>query len=180
MDELLPLLPISQYEHNLLKTLIDFYQNKNNISILYSIVKLQFIPIRLIDYFITKYCKIQQIIIDDVKIYLAYKQQLKSYQKTYFDSFSRGLRIPYIQDNFCFITTIGQLNFFMWIINNNLHLYIINNIKCIEEHMKLSSNKKSIRIHRQELNNIKKMSTHCISSTNATTHVQGNPILITF
>jgi len=180
MDEILPLLPISQYEISLLNILIKFYENINNISILYSIVKLQVIPIRLIDYFITKYCKINQITIDDTKIYLAYKQQLKSYQKSYFDPFSRGLRIPYIQDKFCFITTIGQLNFFMWIIKNNLHNYIINNIEIIEDDMKRSCNKKLIKLHKHDNNISKKFYIPYVSYNKCSNHMQGNPITITF
>jgi hypothetical protein len=104
-------------------------------------------------------------------VYLDYKLQLKAYSKKQFDPFCRRSRIDYgfnksdilkyLVDspdtdliNFfknhsgSFITTIGQLNFFKWILNSNITKYIKNHLKIIETDMnncykKQYSNKKN-------------------------------------
>ena len=70
-----------------------------------------------------------------INIYTSYKQQLKIFQKKYFDPFSRGDRIPYFMKNNCVITTIGQLNFFKWFFSKNVFTYIMNNLDTIENDM---------------------------------------------
>lgn len=175
MYNILSLLAINKYESTLLKSLIDFYQDPVYLSTMYSIVKLQRISIRLIDHFITKHCKLEQMFINNIKIYLSYKQQLKMFQKTYFDPFSRGLRIPFIQDNYCFITTIGQLNFFKWLIENNIHTYIINNVKSIEATMKYTKPFKK-KLYQQTNIRLKKITV----AENSIKHSSGVPILLTF
>lgn len=53
-----------------------------------------------------------------------------------FDPFCRKKRIPfYYGDNKCIITTIGQLNFFRWAIENNILHYVIDNIENITNDM---------------------------------------------
>ena len=64
-------------------------------------------------------------------VHTSYKQQLKSYQKKHFDPFSRGCRIPYFINDTCIITTIGQLNFFKWAIENSVIDYIDQNYSII-------------------------------------------------
>ena len=90
-------------------------------------------------------------------IYLNYKSQLKAYSKKNFDPFCRRERINFYYSNKNFIvTTIGQLNFFKWAIENkildyiNKHLEIIDkdmnkNIKREEEEKVKKSKKKSIK-----------------------------------
>jgi hypothetical protein len=65
-----------------------------------------------------------------------YKLELKAYSKVRFDPFSRRERIaiPY-KDNTCLQTTIGQLNFFKWAIENQLLEYIEKNYDEIEVDM---------------------------------------------
>ena len=53
-------------------------------------------------------------------VHFDYKNQLKHYQKTHFDPFSRGDRVPFFMNDTCIITTIGQLNFFKWFISKNV------------------------------------------------------------
>ena len=92
--------------------------------------------IRLIDYFVTKYSKINKIIYkfndETVNVYASYKQQLKAFQKKHFDPFARGIRIPYFIKDSCIITTIGQLNFFNWFITKDILLYVFKNKDDIE------------------------------------------------
>jgi hypothetical protein len=69
-----------------------------------------------------------------LNIYNDYKLQLKSYKKIFFDCFSRNKRIKFYIDNDkekYLITTIGQLNFFKWIIDNNIIDYIMLNYNII-------------------------------------------------
>ena len=84
-------------------------------------------------------------------IYLDYKNQLKAYSKKYFDPFCRRERIlintkdlsweilennkQKIDTNFELVTTVGQLNFFKWFIENNVLNYAIENIQKIDKDM---------------------------------------------
>ena len=77
-------------------------------------------------------------------VFSNYKGQLKSYHKRNFDPFCRNIRIHFYYDNNNFIiTTVGQLNFFKWAIENNILNYIEQNIKEIEEDMNLIANIKN-------------------------------------
>lgn len=65
-----------------------------------------------------------------INLYQDYRAQLKSYSKFNFDSFRRHHRITFFinNDKTDYIeTTVGQLNFFRWIFNNNIITYAINN-----------------------------------------------------
>ena len=67
-----------------------------------------------------------------------YKGQLKAYSKKNFDPFCRRNRIRfYYDDNKYFITTVGQLNFFKWALENNIINYIQKHIKDVENDMNL-------------------------------------------
>lgn len=77
-------------------------------------------------------------------VFSNYKGQLKSYHKRNFDPFCRNIRIHFYYDNNNFIiTTVGQLNFFKWAIENNILNYIEQNLKIIEEDMNLIANIKN-------------------------------------
>ena len=123
------------------------------------------VSLRVLDWFVTHYAKSKQIIywLDDSEdkvyfqypneipqekkqnirqfnLYYDYRAQLQSYTKMYFDPFRRHDRIsfPINQDNSIIIeTTVGQLNFFKWIIYNHVLDYIYQNINDIEHHMSL-------------------------------------------
>ena len=69
-----------------------------------------------------------------INLYQDYRAQLKSYSKFNFDSFRRHHRITFFisEDKTEYIeTTVGQLNFFRWIFNNNIINYAINNYDII-------------------------------------------------
>ena len=115
------------------------------------------ISLRIIDWFVTNYCKKYNIFwVENNQrfvVYLNYKLQLKAYSKKYFDPFCRRERIffHYKEEDYL-ETTVGQLNFFKWIIEHNIINYIKNNYEDIEFDMqntiKLDSNK---TIKRREL-----------------------------
>ena len=94
-------------------------------------------------------------------VYLDYKLQLKGYQKKQFDPFCRRSRINfYYDDNKFVVTTVGQLNFFRWTIQNSVLEYISPHLEEIENDMNTcykavyninKSDTKSKRRKRQEL-----------------------------
>ena len=100
---------------------------------------------RLIDWFVTNYSKKHNVSYvnkekkENFKVYTSYKSQLKSYSKKQFDPFNRTERINFYYEKEKYITTtIGQLNFFRWAIQNNIIDYIRNNTKTIEDDMNSS------------------------------------------
>jgi hypothetical protein len=135
---------ITSQENNIIKSFINFYEiNEYSNIFIYLISNNSPISIRLIDHFVTKYSKNfktnyklkENNIEQTFNVYTSYKQQLKAYQKKYFDPFSRGERIPFFINDSCVITTISQLNFFRWFISKNIHEYILENHVMIENDM---------------------------------------------
>jgi hypothetical protein len=89
--------------------------------------------------------------VDRFIVYLRYRSQLKSYNKANFDPFCRNDRITGWGENADIITTIGQLNFFRWAIENRVLQYIYDNLEEIEKDMNtnikknLKKKKKSLK-----------------------------------
>ena len=128
----------------LLNSLYEFYKKDSNMNKILPIVTGNSeISLRVLDYFVTNYSKVNETkIMIDKDIYLNvfqdYKNKLKSYNKRFFDPFCRinkknmtnKIAFKYDKDNFI-ITTIGQLNFFKWAITNKIINYVIENHKVI-------------------------------------------------
>ena len=127
----------------LLMSLTRFYrENMDGIkSVLPILQKTSPISLRLIDWFVTNYCKKYKTVISNrnnkfFNVYSNYRSQLKAFKKTQFDPFRRRDRIDFYYDTNMFIeTTIGQLNFFRWFIENNLLTYITKHCSEIESDM---------------------------------------------
>ena len=129
---------LNSKETLLLKSLILFYRDSNNLDILLLFLKgkQRRLSLRLLDWLVTNYSKNHPVVIKDVSnniknvefMYLAYKNHLKSYSKKFFDAFARRQRIFYTFDHHVykirnnemssfynrtdgFVTTIAQLNF---------------------------------------------------------------------
>jgi hypothetical protein len=177
-------------EISLFKALNIFYNDINNTDLLKNILFNNEIrvSIRLIDYYITKYSKLNKIsyLINNniFNVYISYKQQLKIYQKKYFDPFSRGIRIPYFfYNNTAIITTLGQLNFFKWFIEKDVLKNIKENIIDIENNMNINNkilkyNKKS-NIKNKKKNNIVKIdNTNINTNTNTYTNTNTNNLIV--
>ncbi len=125
----------------LLSTLNVFYQKDNNIDKMLSIINGQSsISLRLVDWFVTNYSKKHFVIYPlnggRFKVYDDYKLKLRAYSKKRFDPFCRWERItiPY-KDNVSMQTTIGQLNFFKWALENKIIDYIEKHYDAIEKDM---------------------------------------------
>lgn len=129
----------------LMSSLSRFYNTKANITSIIPIIEgYAHISLRLIDWFVTNYSKKYNIVIlkemnhnvMHFNVYLSYRSQLKAYSKQLFDPFRRRDRITFMYDNNKSIeTTIGQLNFFRWILQNDILNYIESHIADIEKDM---------------------------------------------
>jgi hypothetical protein len=129
-----------------LNNLIDFYDQENNLERMLKIITGESkISLRIVDWFATNYAKKYYTLYSFIdihqntkrfKVYIDYKLKLKAYSKKNFDPFCRWERIsiPY-KDNTCIETTIGQLNFFKWAIENKVVDYIEENYETIEKDM---------------------------------------------
>ena len=144
--------PANTQDDLLLHNLLNFYKNKEYMKTIKTIVNGESrISLRIIDWFVTNYAKkyeteyvirmrtgiLKDLIEDCVfKVHHRYKLQLKAYSKRRFDSFCRWDRISIPCDQETeMMTTIGQLNFFKWAIENRILDYIESNYADIERDM---------------------------------------------
>jgi len=128
IDKILPIINgTSKISLRVIDWFVTNYSKKNNTS--YFINNLNGKILKNIDNYNPDYCK-------QFLVYIDYKLQLKGYQKKQFDPFCRRSRINfYYEHNKCFVTTVGQLNFFRWIITNRILDYITENLKEVETDM---------------------------------------------
>ena len=162
----------------LLQSLNNYYNNGTNMDKFNDYVNGEKkISLRIIDWFVTNYSKKYNVfyevyqksngeltfkgedneLVNQINIFHAYKSQLKSYSKKKFDPFCRKERINFNCKGYNIETTLGQLNFFKWAIDNMILEYILNNYEHIENDMNIcyNENKKNKifteRKQRQEL-----------------------------
>jgi hypothetical protein len=129
----------------LLDSLLMYYEQKINMDSFVEILQdKSLVSLRMIDWFITKYAKINNIHYEiqgkNFSIYDNYKSQLKAYSKRQIDPFCRRNRLCVIKHGHEIVTTIGQLNFFRWAIEHHVIKYIYDHFDVIELAMK-SENK---------------------------------------
>ncbi len=143
----------SQTQNELLLTnLLEFYKKEDHMDRLMKIINGESkVSLRIIDWFVTNFAKKNFTVysipaknrcstvingeenMERFKVFHHYKLELKAYSKVRFDPFSRRERImiPYTNDT-SLQTTIGQLNFFKWAIENQVLEYIEKNYDEIE------------------------------------------------
>lgn len=130
----------------LLTKLMEFYRIDDNLQRMLRIINGESkISLRIVDWFATNYSKKYFTIYNiksqqgkRFKVYNDYKLKLKAYSKRRFDPFCRWDRIavPLEKDgDTCIETTIGQLNFFKWTLENEVIDFIENNYEAIEKDM---------------------------------------------
>ncbi len=154
----------------LLKNLMDFYKDEEKLNTMLRVINGESrISLRIVDWFVTNYAKEQFIVYNllngnRIKVYDSYKLNLRAYSKRRFDPFCRWDRItiPYTNDTHI-QTTIGQLNFFKWAIDNNIINYIEQNYGEIEKDMN-SRNSTSRKKNSEEKKNRKKREELSISA----------------
>jgi hypothetical protein len=109
------------------------------------------ISLRIMDWFVTNYSKKHYTVYDlegsgtppkRFKVYVDYKLKLRAYSKKRFDPFCRWERInvPHLGGTTYIQTTLGQLNFFKWAIENQVLRYIHENYSVIESDMNIRNN----------------------------------------
>jgi hypothetical protein len=128
---------IQSKEQWVLYKLETFYRNGNNLDRIRDILEgVSRMSLRLIDWLVTNYAKKHNIsfLTKDgrhVIVYLAYKNHLKAYSKKMFDPFCRWKRIQFMGLN----TTVGQLNFFEWAIQDEVLDYLEEHFDDVQKDM---------------------------------------------
>ena len=143
---------ITTQKQLLLNNLMEFYKKKDTLNRMMEVINGESkISLRIVDWFVTNYAKkyftvyeVPKIVHGEIsttettrfKVFHEYKLKLKAYAKKNFDPFCRWERItiPY-DDQTSMETTIGQLNFFKWAIENRIIDYIQAHYAEIEDDM---------------------------------------------
>jgi hypothetical protein len=156
----------------LLNNLMEFYNKNNNLKKIMCIINGESnISLRIVDWFVTNYAKKYYTVYElkndfseedetyRFKVYNDYKLKLKAYSKKRFDPFCRWERItvPY-DDEKLMETTIGQLNFFKWALENKIIDYIEEHYSTIEKDMNVrnSTSKRMSKIEDSKDNKTRK------------------------
>ena len=130
--------PVGSQNDLLLQALLKFYKNEDYLNTMLKIINGDSeISLRIVDWFATNYSK--QYLTNystphgRFKVYQDYKLKLRAYSKRRFDPFCRWerIQIPYSEES-CIQTTLGQLNFFRWAIENKVIDFISKNYSEIE------------------------------------------------
>jgi len=124
----------------LLESVNTFYTNPKNTECLENILQKKLnISLRKLEWFITDYSKKNHTIYTTKKgkmfpVHCAYKSSLDGYSKKLFDPFCRTNKFEYnIPSNGHKIqTTVAQLNFIKWCIQNNVIDYIIDHVTLLD------------------------------------------------
>lgn len=157
---------VNDQHMTLLKPLKTFFRKEDNLKKMISVLNGDStISLRLIDWFVTNFSKENNTHynLNDYRkekihktnefdnvffVHNEYRRQLKSFYKKKFDPFCRNNKFSLrYKPNLFIETTIGQLNFFKWAIQNEVLYYINDHIPEIETHMnqniKLGNSKKT-------------------------------------
>lgn len=149
----------------LLSKLKEFYREEEHLTKMLEIINgTSKISLRIIDWFVTNYAKKHYTVIEPVmvssslfstkqriKVYDEYKLKLKAYSKVRFDPFCRWERISIPLTETSYIqTTIGQLNFFKWALENHIVKYVEDNIAAIEHDMNSRNNNSRSRENKKD------------------------------
>ena len=142
----------------LLNNLLQFYKKDNYLELMLSIINgVSPISLRIVDWFATNYSKQYYVTYSTehdkrFKVYNDYKLKLRAYSKKRFDPFCRWdrIQVPIERESqYCFETTIGQMNFFKWALENQIIDYIEQHYDEIEEDMNennsLSKSRKQVK-----------------------------------
>lgn len=139
---------MSQTDQLLMLSLTRFYHIPANIdTVLPFMSNTSSISLRMIDWFVTNYSKKHNVVIESTNdtdgsttffdVYLNYRAQLKAYSKQQFDPFKRRDRIilQYDEGRRQVQTTVGQLNFFRWLMLHGVLKHVTRNSSVIEADM---------------------------------------------
>lgn len=133
---------INAKQELLMQSLTKFFtQTKNYEKLLLILNKKSRVSLRVIDWFVTNFSKDisyhNPLNNQPFMIYDHYKSQLRAYSKKQFDPFCRRTRIQfYYTPTQKIVTTVGQLNFFRWCIENGVVDFVESHFESIEASMK--------------------------------------------
>lgn len=123
-------------EHSLHSSLTKYFSDATNAKKLANILdkKSGGVSLRNLEWFLTKFSKAERTRWTgkngrEFNVHLSYKSSLDGYSKKLFDPFCRTDRIEFMGHT----TTLAQLNFIRWVINNNVIEYIEDNKDSIME-----------------------------------------------
>lgn len=176
--------------------LTDFFINSKNMNKMLDILhQKSCISLRVLDWFVTNYAKSNNVSYsvngNSFNVHYDYRSQLKGYSKKYFDPFcrtgkddSRLIDFAYDLDdaNKTLSTTVGQLNFFKWAIENEVVDYVEKFFGGIEADMSASINarkKKNAKTEVVNTGDAKKRTPFNISATKTWTRTN-TKFLISF
>ena len=131
---------IQTKEQWVLHRLERFYSNATNLERIRQILSgTSNVSLRLIDWLVTNYAKKHDVAykVGDryVNVYLAYKSHLKAYSKKMFDPFCRWKHIKFQGLD----TTVGQLNFFEWAIQDGVLEFLETHYEDVHKDMEMST-----------------------------------------
>lgn len=164
------------------ESLLEFYRKKKNFDIFNEIIseRTSKFSLRVIEWFCNNFSRKYDISYKtsrnkDFNVYLAYKSQLDSYSKKQFDPFNRKhkgfppFEITYGDKKV--ETTVGQMNFFKWCINNNVLEYIEKYLDNIKQDMSLTNNiraNSSVKVPNQGVKPKSRNNTQTVNTTTGT------------
>jgi hypothetical protein len=161
--------PISA-DQVLMKTLEKFYENDDYFNKMYKYVvkpRESKVSLRVLEWFVINYAKKNNIGYQFIKedgskdyiiVFSNYQNYLKGYKKVRLDPFCRKQRkgqqdcsITFYHGDIEIETTIGQLSFFKWAIENKVLEYVEEHSELIEKDMNETTKNKKKNIKRQQL-----------------------------
>ena len=148
----------------LLNKLMIFYNVDNNLTNMLRIINGESkISLRIVDWFSTNYAKKFFTVYNTeqtprFRVYNDYKLKLKAYSKRRFDPFCRWdrIKVPFGDQQYSIETTIGQLNFFKWAVENKIIDYIENNYAEIENDMNSNNSISKTKKHNDSVGKTRK------------------------
>lgn len=152
---------LSQMDNFMLKPLLHFFSEPENFDVLKRYRdKKSNVSVSLLDWFVVNYAKQYGVRYELVKgdtkkmvhVEQSYTAALYAHTKEYFDPFARGSKqgkgiLIQNSDDEEIITTVRQLNFFRWAINNGIIEYIDKNVDAIHKDMCERSNRGKKKTH---------------------------------
>lgn len=128
----------------ILTSLMKYYSDHEKLNMMQQIISAQSssnkVSLRLVDWLVTNYSKSHNVVYYVNKMpfnmHQSYKNMLRAYSKKLFDPFRRHKRVYLNGDTQSVIeTTVAQLTFFKWAIENDVLKYAYEHRKTIKEDM---------------------------------------------
>lgn len=131
----------------LLSSLKEYYKDAAKLQLLLDVIHTKYdthdkVSLRLIDWLVTNYSKSVNIVYEvhgrSFNMHHSYKNMLKAYSKKMFDPFRRHARVFLkCPEGNPLETTVAQLTFFKWAIENHVITYAVQHKQAIKYHMDL-------------------------------------------